>query len=117
MSAIWPPSLQKCIDANTFSASEDPQYISTSVDNGPPKTRRTVTRGWQKIKASIMVDKADYETFMLWWNNDLAGGANDFDFEHPITKAPTKYKFEKPYTISPVGPVNWRVGMEWIQVS
>ena len=115
--ATWPSSLQQCLDANTLNITEDPQYLTTDMDRGPKKSRRVITRGFQKIKCSIFVNKEQYIEFLRWWNNDIAGGAGAFYFAQPITGVPTTYKFEKPYALTPVGPRNWRLTFEWIEVS
>jgi len=116
MAAKWPASLTKCVESSSFQETEDPQYVNTTVDNGPIQTKRVVNRGFSKVNVSLIIDKAQYLVFDYWWKTALGGGAGAFNFNHPITKELKSYRAIRPYKIGTVGPRNWKISMEWGEV-
>jgi len=116
MAAKWPASLTKCVESSSFQETEDPQYVNTTVDNGPIQTERVVNRGFSKVNVSLIIDKAQYLVFDYWWKTALGGGAGAFNFNHPITKELKSYRAIRPYKIGTVGPRNWKISMEWGEV-
>ena len=72
------------------------------MDVGPPKVRRRITKGTDIYNVTIIVDSAGYSTLENFFDNTLAGGVKQFEFDHPITGNTEIYRMQEPrYT--PVG--------------
>ena len=83
------------------------------MDVGPAKVRRRSTKSVDTYSVTILLDKADYQTFYDFYDVDTNGGADTFYFNHPITGVSTEFRFTKPPEISPIGYSTFQVSMEW----
>lgn len=82
-----------------------PAVVRTEMDVGPPKQRRRSTLVWKDIQARMVLSGTQLQTFLAFWDQDLAQGALAFDWYDPSTGDPAQLRFvtEEP--------------PEWVQIS
>jgi|TARA_R110000851_G_scaffold91621_1_gene199973 hypothetical protein len=115
MAIQWPASLQDKVNTGGYSLSLGDTVIRSKMDVGPVKTRRRNTRGVDDHAISIWVTGAEYTTLITFYKTTTAGGTLPFEFEHPITKVLTDFRFNGPPKFVPVGSngIDFQVSMSW----
>jgi hypothetical protein len=123
---VWPISLQSPFAESEPSYAPVDNFISSTVDVGPPKQRRRFTGKIEIFTFSMILTKAQRNAFQAWyWGSPLIGGIAEItpfvwkDFRKYGT--PAIYKFTKPYKESYVAgdsrtsstsEAYWRIDIE-----
>jgi len=111
----WPPTLQQLLDSD-YQESQKPRTLTTDVAIGPVKKRLIFSKSMPILNCNIIVDEADYQTFQNFYNVTLSGGTKTFYFLHPVTRAQLIYRFSEEPSLSAIGPLHYRVSMQWEQL-
>ena len=116
MAEAWPISLQDKLNEDAFGLDIGETVLRSDMDVGPAKVRRRMTKSVDTLTCSIDVTTSEYSTFLYFFDTTLNGGVNQFTFDHPITGAPTDFRFGGPPQIRSIGGGNFRVTMRWEQL-
>jgi len=96
-----------------FSEQHESALIRTEMESGPPRQAKVRSRVLVTWPAVILVEsKADYQSFMTWFKNDIAYGADWFDFANPVTGSTVQARFNgSGLTAQPIGKMDgpWRI--------
>ena len=109
----WPASLPQALEVQGFSSALGTGAIRTEMDSGPAFQRQRYTAVAEKITGSVMIDRAQYATFMQFYA-DIGQGALAFNWIHPLTEDAARLRFDvsKPWQLSAVGPTWFRLTMQ-----
>ena len=80
---------------------EEPAFIETSMDSGPPKARAIYSRALQKVDAPIVLTGQQKQIYDAWRRDEIGNGALPFTWEDPTTDATVTFAFR-------AEPVKWR---------
>lgn len=82
--AVWPSTLP-CARANTFQEGVPDNLIRTQMDTGYAKVRRRSTVTTYPISFSLVLTYAQVGILKNFYINDIADGADSFDYTHPLS--------------------------------
>lgn len=112
----WPSTLPQLPLADGYSESPQSQVLRSSMDAGPPKTRRRFTAATRSIPMSVTLSNAQVVIFETWFDADIQGGSLPFDMAQPRTGAVVSMLIagEPPYQLTPIGTGSeyWRLTMQ-----
>lgn len=112
----WPADLPQKPLIDGYSESPQSQVLRSSMDAGPPKTRRRFTAATRAIPVNFTLSNAQLATFESFFEADIQGGSLPFDMPHPRTGATVSMLVagDPPYQLTPVGSGNeyWRLSMK-----
>jgi len=108
MAEAWSTSVPSSFQQNGFQYSVQPGIIRSDMETGPAKIRRRFTGVAHYYSGSIIMTKAEFETFESWFENTVAFGSLDFTFPDPFNLASNitvRFKIDNnsPYTAVPEG--------------
>jgi hypothetical protein len=112
----WPEELQQLVNADSFSMKFGETTIRSDMDTGPQKVRRRFTKSIDPLSCVILLTVDEYTIFRDFYDIDLNGGVNVFEFLHPITNEVNRYRFLNSPEISFLGGIQFRVAMNWEQM-
>jgi len=95
-SESWPASLPQDAFVSLNVKKQDGR-IRTQMDAGPPKMRRKYTAVREIVNHSMIMDGADKKTLDNFWENNLNGGVERFDWSDPTTDNTVEFRFVEPY--------------------
>ncbi len=101
--ATWPDTLPQQPLVEGFSGTVQDTLIRTSMDAGPEKIRRRFTAASEYFTLTWFMTKQQLNTFISFFNNDIAGGSLEFEMVHPLTSEPALMRFRGVYKISLAG--------------
>jgi hypothetical protein len=113
MAATWPESLQQYLNEDGFSFETGSTVIRTENQNGPVKIRRTMTKSVDRLQCTINLTTSQYSVLNYFFDTTLNGGANTFNFVHPISGVLTEFRMTQPPSYRSMGGGNFRVSMSW----
>lgn len=93
--AAWPATLPPPL-LNSLKERAPNNTIRTSMDKGPPKTRRRTTANVRPISFAMRLTDEQVEILDSFFVDDTFSGADEFDFTHPRTGAAVKAIFASP---------------------
>lgn len=109
----WPITLQQCLNADDFQMDKGNAVVRTDMDVGPAKMRNRSTKSVDQYTGSIFAGLdalADLEDF---YTTVLSHGTLPFLFTDPITNTQRTFRFIQPYSVRPLGGVQFRVSFKW----
>ena len=113
---VWPLGLQQLLSESEFGETEGDTLLRSDNDTGPKKVRRRFTRGINTVTGMIYLTIDQYNEFKTFYRVTLNGGALPFVFNHPITQAPTRYRFASTPTYRSMGGGNFTVSFSWEEI-
>ena len=109
----WPTSLQQLVNADSFNLKKGSTTIRSDVDIGPAKVRRRMTKSTDTVTVGFNLTKAEYLIHEEFYDIDLNGGVNAFEFKNPITQVVEVYRYNSEPEYKSIGGVNFVVNMQW----
>lgn len=112
--AAWPSELPQSPE----SIAERPQLqvLRTQMDAGPAKQRRRFSAAARRHSVRYLMDLSQRRIFEDWFNNELHGGALEFDWRPSRQQAAVAARIvgnDPPYQITSAGSALWwHVSME-----
>jgi hypothetical protein len=116
MAVLWPATLQQKVNEANFGNEFGDTVLKSDMDIGPAKLRRRFTRGFDTFTTSIELTTAQYTLFRNYYYTSLNGGVLPFQFDHPITKTPSEFRFGAVPRVTSLGGGIFRVAMVWEEV-
>lgn len=113
MAVLWPVTLQQKLNQASFQETFGETVLRSDMDIGPSKVRRRNTKGVDTFNATIDLERDLYLTFKNFYTTSLNGGVLSFNFDHPITKVESEFRFAETPQIRPIGGTYFRVSMVW----
>lgn len=79
------PAYCKILSAG-YAEQPESTVLRTEMESGPPKQARVRSKGMvnRPVKISILA-LADYNSFVVWVRDTLAGGSGWFDYTDPVS--------------------------------
>lgn len=114
---IFPIGLKQYLDNVSWSLTEEPTNILTTVDTGPKKIRRRYTRPDSIMSATLWLTADQYQMLNDFYTITLQNGTRTFSYNHPISQAETDYRFDEPIKYSTVGNNHYSATMVWRQIN
>ncbi|MEC8919182.1 MAG: hypothetical protein VX796_16425 [Pseudomonadota bacterium] len=112
--ANWPSTLPSFLREG-YQEAPASQTIESSVDGGPPKSRRRYTAAYRNITGRVAMTTEQLDTFEIFFR-DEAPDAVPFTIPHPRTGQAVRCRItgSPPYTIEPTGAPRrpWRVSFQ-----
>lgn len=94
MSNTWPPSLPQSPLLNGCVRMRDNSFISTSVRQGKTRRRRITSQPIKRYNVTIgPLDETQQALFDSWYDDDLNGGVDEFDWKDPLLRTPATCRF------------------------
>lgn len=109
---VWPITLPTAPLLDGFIETTPETIIRSEMDAGPAKVRNRTTAGVRKFSMAFILDKIQTATFDSFYLNDLSGGTNSFDFEHPRTGETLSLRLTKPPRYNAQNARYFRVSLE-----
>lgn len=82
--ATLPASAKILFDG--FTEQRESALMRTEMESGPPRQTKVRSRVMVRRSVSILFSsKADYQSFMTWYANDINEGASWFDMTDPVS--------------------------------
>lgn len=113
MAILWPADLQQLLNQTDFQETFPDTVLRSDMNQGPAKLRRRFTKGVYGYTCSITLDFDDYATFRDFFNVDLNGGVNQFQFTDPMELVDAMFRFAGVPNITPLGGRKFTVRMAW----
>jgi len=105
---IWPYELPQVVLASGYSEGAAGNLIISEVDVGPPKRRLRDLGRNRHYTVSMRLSTDQRQVFLDFWDRQIAQGALQFYFPHPITHIPRKFALSARghggYTLEAVAP-------------
>ena len=102
--ATWPSTLPQKPLYSGFSETFANTGIRTSMDVGPPKTRRRTTAGVGPHEVTFYLESSTQLGYLrTFYGSTLGSGTLPFDWAHPITGVTESWLFTGPPKITPEG--------------
>jgi len=112
--AAWPSSLPRFL-ADNYREAPKSQTIESSMDVGPPKSRRRSTASYRNIQVEMVVTVAQLATFEDFFET-AAPDSVPFTIEQPRTGSEVSCRIigDPPYTLEPVGDgtIEWQLSLQ-----
>ncbi len=99
----WPSNLPQELLQNGFNNSFPNTLVRTQMDEGPDKVRRWGTAAIEPVKGQLILDFDEYGYLRTFYDTTLDGGAEKFNWVHPITKVAVEFRFVLPPVITSIG--------------
>lgn len=90
----WPSTLPCQPEQGTWQEAPSPSLASFVPEVGPTIDRRRGTVFTMASGGTFVFTKAEYLVFLAWYRDDLKAGAMPFNFDHPLTGVPARWKFD-----------------------
>ena len=101
---------------NGYSKKRESALLRSEMDSGPPKQARVKYNVMEVHSVKIYVSSnANFQLFETWYSDDLAEGANWFNFTDPVTKSTVQARFKDGgYTATPMTAdmENWEIAAQ-----
>ena len=95
--ATWPGSLpQKPIHDGGYQETGPDLTLSTNMDDGPPKRRKYTTANTDILQLRFFFTSAQRATHDTFYRTTTNGGADPFDYTHPVTGAAITVAYKLP---------------------
>lgn len=111
--ATWPLTLPQYMMLDGFSYTAPRTTLGSANDTGPPSTRRRSTVGYGVMSGSwAMLNVVQRDTFMVFHEVEVAGGAIPFTLPHPFLNKTISALFDPDGDVvyTPFGSIGaWRV--------
>lgn len=91
--AAWPSELYNCILRSTLKEKAANNLLRTNMDVGPAKVRRRTTANVRPFSFALKCTSNQVDILLAFFNNDIFGGADEFDFVHPRTGASLRVRW------------------------
>lgn len=108
----WPTTLPSLPLAGSYGETQADTTIRTEMETGPAKARRRTTAGVSQLNLSYILSRAEAETLEDFFSEDLAGGALQFSFPHPLKSATVGCRFRRPPTLAAINGDYFRAAVE-----
>jgi hypothetical protein len=113
----WPASLPQQPLIDGYQESTPNTLVRTQMDKGPDKVRRRFTAGTRTFAVQFLLDETQTATLETFIEDDLEGGALQFDHTHPRTGASVSFRIvpvsqDALVTYANTGGVFYRVQMQ-----
>jgi len=116
--AIWPGTLPQALHLEATETAQK-AFLRTQMDAGPYKQRGRFTAAARYLSGTMLLTKAQRQTFDTFYNSTLNYGADEFDFYDPVDNGTVSMRFTEPPSFSAVvgggsggGAAQWRVSLE-----
>jgi hypothetical protein len=117
MAVPWPATLQDVLNSDSFQFRIGSTAIRSEVEVGQANVRRRYTKSVDSYQVGIRLDGASqYNDFYNFFDVDLNGGVNTFDFTDPLTNTLTEFRFVGTPSIRSLGYNVFAVSMEWEKI-
>lgn len=113
MAVAWPGTLPQTVDERSFGIKLGNTLLRSDMEVGPAKARRRFTKGVDVMSVSMTMTYAQYAIFEAFHDIDLNGGANSFNFNHPITQVASEFRMVDTPDAKPMGGGYISVSMQW----
>jgi len=113
--AVWPTTLPQSPLVNSYSRTQESQVVRTPMETGPAKQRRRYTKPLENMNVELIMDKDQLSTFVDFHDNTLGGGADKFEWKHPVTGDTQNFRIvqeSEPFTIEPIHQDLFRVSFK-----
>jgi hypothetical protein len=78
-----------------FGEQRESALLRTEFESGPPRQARIKSRVMITRPVQIRLEtRADYLSFVIWFNNDIHAGADWFDWADPVTGTTQSVRFD-----------------------
>lgn len=115
MAVDWALSgLNEDVLQNGFTQKARPNIIRSTMDAGIDKIRPRYRTPVIEMKFNMWITHAQYISLESFYNTDLEGGVNRFEFKDPAN--PTEmyeYRFLEPPSYSALGGLYYTVSFSW----
>jgi len=106
--AFWPPELPQSLDLTSYRESAPDIALRTQMDQGPAKIRRRFTAAPTPISGSLTVTKAQRQILLDFFETTVRGGADTFDWLHPVLRTGVVMRFVNPPQIAALSGEHFR---------
>ncbi len=107
----WPIGLQQRFNSDSFEVKYGVTSVRTDMDIGPAKVRSRFTDAVDVYSCSVMLDYAEYSTFITFYKTTLDNGVSSFLFDDPFTGNPEIFRFKDAPSIRAIGGRTFQVSM------
>lgn len=95
--ATWPPELPDNLLVAGYRRQLGKQTLRTEMDAGPAKQRRRFSAVAVQVSGALFLSKEQAQALETFYVDTLLGGAEAFEWKHPVTGAIVQYRFVEPY--------------------
>lgn len=113
MAQTWPATLPDIVTYDEYSESPPDNALRTSMDVGPPKSRRRTTANVRPLSVMMILTTAQVETLDVFYDDTLASGTLTFNFDHPRTETTEEMQFAEPPIYGEPDGDYFKVTMKW----
>lgn len=120
MAAVtWPTTLSQHLEVNGFTNGPGENAVSNEFNIGGPQVRQIQFGAPEPIRGSIIVSTSEIATFKEFYNTTLRAGSQRFNWVDPYTRTSVEMMFtpRNPWSITPIGPVAFRISMNLLMFS
>ena len=96
-----------------FAQREQTPNIRSPMGYGPAKVRRRTTAAIDPVNGSLVLDDAEKDTLIFFYDTTLLGGTQPFDWVDHLNGGAASYRFTAPIQWSPRGPDLWLAVMNF----
>lgn len=111
--ATWPAGLQQLLNVDSFQYNFGNTALRSENDVGPAKVRRRATKAVDNLTCSIICSYEDFQDIYDFWDVDLNGGVEQFEFAHPFTGDTENFRMVTAPSMVPLGGTQFLVSMNW----
>ena len=91
--AVWPATLPQDLNLEGFEGQISSQVVRTPMDVGPAKQRLRSSSAPEPFRGIMVMTKDQFALFNEFFQQTIGGGADEFDWKHPITLVAKSVRF------------------------
>lgn len=111
MAVPWPSQLQQFMNSDGFDYKIGDTTVRSDNDTGPAKIRRRFTVPVDTMSTGIVMTYDQWDVLNEFYNVDLNGGVNRFEWTHPFSGDTVEFRFLEAPTMRPLGGNNFVVSL------
>lgn len=108
----WPGTIPQVPLLSSFDERPRSIRINSSMDVGPPKSRRRYTKELRDQTWQFVMTETQRTAFDSFFYTTLSGGSLAFDHTDPVTDTTKTFRFTGEPTFRPLSGTRWLVSME-----
>ena len=82
--AAWPTGIPDTFESSGFAYDSDSGVIRSDMDSGPAKVRRRFTSTPKNMKGTIIMTRAQFQLWEIWFEDVIYHGSLSFTMTDPV---------------------------------
>lgn len=110
----WDSTLPQDIEQSGYVESSIDNLLTTTMNEGPYKSRPKNTEAYQALKGTMVMSTAQRATFYTFYKSTIAWGSLAFNFPEPGNSSSTIETKISSFSFAPINGNEWRITLNLV---